>query len=78
MKAAEYYRDVLGFRIVGEPHGDPPCFIFVGRHYVEFMLKLAESPEQVQPNGAHGVWDAYVWIDSWEAMREELKCRGAG
>jgi predicted enzyme related to lactoylglutathione lyase len=37
----------------------------------------AESPDQVRPNGAHGVWDAYLWIDDLDAIREELAVRGA-
>lgn len=76
VKAAEYYRDHLGFRILNY-YGDPPCFVFVRRLHVEIMLKLATSPEQVRPNGAHDVWDAYIWVDDFERMREELETHGA-
>lgn len=76
VKTAEYYRDVLGFQI-DSYYGDPPCFVFVRRDCVEIMLKLATSPEQVHPNGAHGVWDLYFWITDIQALRSELRTRGA-
>ena len=41
------------------------------------MLKLAELPDQVRPNGAHGVCDAYIWVDDVDALREELAARQA-
>src|ERR1700730_1115965 len=75
MRAAEYYRDYLGFHIL-DYYGEPPCFVFVRRDRADIMLKLAESPDQVRPNGAHGVWDAYLWIDDFDAIREELAARG--
>jgi hypothetical protein len=74
--AAEYYRDRLGFRILNY-YGDPPCFVFVRRDRVDIMLKLADAPDQVRPNGAHGVWDAYIWVDDFNAIREELTARRA-
>jgi catechol 2,3-dioxygenase-like lactoylglutathione lyase family enzyme len=76
VKAAEHYRDRLGFRILNY-YGDPPCFVFVRRDRVDLMLKQAASPDQVRPNGAHGVWDAYVWVDDFDAIRGELAARGA-
>jgi len=74
--AAEHYRDYLGFRIL-DYYGDPPCFVFVRRDGVNIMLKRADSPDEVRPNGAHGVWDAYLWIDDLDAIRAELAARGA-
>jgi hypothetical protein len=76
VQTAEYYRDVLGFQILNY-YGDPPCFVFVRRDRVDIMLKLAQSADQVQTNGRHGVWDAYLWVDDWEAIREELRQRKA-
>ncbi len=76
VKSAEYYRDVLGFRI-GDYYGDPPCFVFVSRDTVDIMLKLATAPDQVHPNGAHGVWDAYLWTASFEEIREEFRAHAA-
>ncbi len=76
VKAAEYYRDSLGFRIL-DYYGDPPCFVFVTRGWVQIMLKLAASAEQVQPNGVHDAWDAYLWVNGLDALHEELKTRGA-
>jgi catechol 2,3-dioxygenase-like lactoylglutathione lyase family enzyme len=75
VKAAEHYRDRFGFKILNY-YGDPPCFVFVRRGFVDIMLKLAVSPEQVRPNGAHDVWDAYVRVDDLDALRAELAARG--
>jgi len=76
VKAAEHYRDKLGFRIL-DYYGDPPCFVFVTRGGVDIMLKLAEPPAQANPNGAYGVWDGYVWVSDIEAIHAELRGRGA-
>jgi catechol 2,3-dioxygenase-like lactoylglutathione lyase family enzyme len=76
VSAAEFYRDRLGFKILGY-YGDPPCFVFVRRDRVDIMLKLAESHDQVRPNGAYGAWDAYIWVDDFDAIRQELSSRGA-
>lgn len=76
VRAAEHYRDQLGFSILNY-YGEPPCFVFVRRDRVEIMLKRAESEEQVRPNGAHGVWDAYIWVDDFDAIRKDLFTRGA-
>ena len=43
LKAAEYYRDVLGFSF-NKPYGEPPCFVIVWRDCVDVMLKLATDP----------------------------------
>src|SRR5262245_34494940 len=74
--AAEYYRDRLGFQILNY-YGDPPSFVFVRRDRVDIMLKRAEVADQVRPNGAHGVWDVYIWVDDFDAIRDELAARGA-
>lgn len=75
-RAAEHYRGRLGFHVLNY-YGDPPCFVMVRRGNVEIMLKLAESPEQVQPNGAHGSWDAYIWVSDFDAIKAELAANGA-
>ena len=43
IKAAEHYRDKLGFRIVGYFFADPPVFAMVGRDDRIIMLSLAEG-----------------------------------
>jgi hypothetical protein len=42
-KAAEHYRDKLGFRIVGYFFEDPPVFAMVGRDDQIIMLSLVEG-----------------------------------
>lgn len=78
VKSAEYYRDVLGFRF-DRYWGEPPCFCIVWRDAVEIFLKQPECPEQaaIQPNGSGGAWDAYINVDSADALFEELRAKGA-
>ena len=76
LKAAEYYRDVLGFSF-DKPYGEPPCFVIVWRDCVDIMLKLATDPGRIRPNGIEGAWDAYVWVSDMEGMKTDLKARGA-
>jgi len=79
VKAAEHYRDRFGFQIrtyYGD-YGEWPSAVLVRRGFVDIMFKLAASPEQVRPNGAHGLWDAYIRVDDLDALRAELAARGA-
>jgi len=47
VKTAEYYRDVLGFKILGYWH-EPPVFAIIGRDGVELQLGLADDVNRVQ------------------------------
>jgi catechol 2,3-dioxygenase-like lactoylglutathione lyase family enzyme len=76
VKAAHYYRDVLGFSY-DRFWGDPPGLVYLRREGVDLMLRRAKSPEQVRPNGAHEVLDAYVWTHDVDLLRAELKVKGA-
>jgi catechol 2,3-dioxygenase-like lactoylglutathione lyase family enzyme len=78
VKAAEYYRDVLGFRF-DRYWGEPPCFCIVWRDAVEIFLKQPEDPAQaaVRPNGTAGAWDAYINVGNADALFEELRAKGA-
>jgi predicted enzyme related to lactoylglutathione lyase len=79
VKAAEYYRDVLGFSF-NRYWGEPPCFVILGRDSVEIFLSSTGVQGLVRPNRkAHPevVWDAYVRITDVEALRDELAARGA-
>lgn len=60
-RSLEFYCGKLGFR---EPAvwGDPPCFALMNRDLFDLMLSRAESPEQIRPNGAHGLWDLYIKV----------------
>ena len=80
--AADWYRDVLGFRY-DRLWGDPPRFCMVYRAGVVVMLSQLDDapPRAVRPNRAAdpegGAWDAYVWVDDADALHAEVAARGA-
>lgn len=76
--AAEYYRDVLGFRI----HGyflDPPVYAIVARDFVEIHFGKADTGCAATPNirRREGSLDAYIWVNDLDPLHAELKERGA-
>jgi len=76
--AAEYYRDKLGFEILG-CFLDPPVYGIVGRHSVRVHLGLIETGVPSSPNTVRreeGI-DAYIWVDDVDALHAELQRRGA-
>jgi uncharacterized glyoxalase superfamily protein PhnB len=76
--AAEYYRDVLGFRILGY-FLDPPVFAMVARDTAEIHFGKAENEALPSPNVKRrslGL-DAYIWVNDLDPLYEELKGRGA-
>ena len=77
-KAAEHYRDKLGFRIVGYFFEDPPVFAMVGRDDRIIMLSLAQS-SRGGSNRSHKreAIDAYLWVDDVDALYSELQQSGA-
>ena len=77
--AAEYYRDVFGFKILGY-FLDPPVFAMVARDAAEIHFGKADSGAAPSPNVARrrgiGI-DAYIWTNELNALHAELKDRGA-
>jgi len=76
--AAEYYRDKLGFRILGY-FLDPPVYGIVGRDSVRVHLGLIETGVPSSPNTVRreeGI-DAYIWVDSVDVLYREFQERGA-
>lgn len=74
---AEYYRDVLGFEILGY-FLDPPVFAMVGRGGVEIHFGKADA----EPQPSNLVFrkissDAYIWVDDIDALFAELTASGA-
>ena len=76
-RAAEHYRDRLGFEIDGY-FLDPPVFAMVKRDGLRIQLGRVD--------GAHGgsnrrwksiAYDAYIWVDDVDALHAELQGRGA-
>jgi catechol 2,3-dioxygenase-like lactoylglutathione lyase family enzyme len=48
VKAAEYYRDKLGFEL-GRFFGEPPAFVIVRRNCARVMLRQANSHPALSP-----------------------------
>jgi catechol 2,3-dioxygenase-like lactoylglutathione lyase family enzyme len=72
---AEYYRDVLGFRIAGY-YGTPPAFAIVRRDEVELFFNRADQSD-IRTGRARGSYDAYFHLVGVEALAAELRARGA-
>jgi uncharacterized glyoxalase superfamily protein PhnB len=76
--AAEYYRDVFGFKILGY-FWDPPVFAMVGRDDVVIQFGRIDRGQTVAPNRMRRdeALDAYIWVDDVDALYTELKGKGA-
>ena len=76
-RAAEHYRDKLGFEILGY-FPKPPVFAMVRRDGIEIHFGKSVSG-RAAPGSTHrdeGL-DAYIWVDDVDALAAELKTRGA-
>jgi catechol 2,3-dioxygenase-like lactoylglutathione lyase family enzyme len=74
---AEYYRDVLGFKILGY-FADPPVFAMLGRGGVEIHFGKADAePQRSNLEFREISSDAYIWVDDVEALHQELIASGA-
>ncbi|HEV8591796.1 MAG TPA: VOC family protein [Pyrinomonadaceae bacterium] len=74
VKTAEYYRDVLGFEILGY-FLDPPVFAMVARDGVELHIgKIDEGKEMhVNETVRRGLGtDAYIRVSDIEQLHKEL------
>ena len=76
--SAEYYRDVLGFKILGY-FLDPPVFAMVARDDVEIHFGKSDNGASPSPNVTRRAiaTDAYIWVNDLDALYAELKGRGA-
>lgn len=78
VRAAEHYRDKLGFRIVGYFFEDPPVFAMVGRDDQIVMLSLMTAGRGGSNRGYKDIGlDAYLWIDDVDALYAEFRQSGA-
>ena len=75
VSTAEYYRDVLGFRIAGY-YGSPPVFAIVWRDEVQLFFNQADQSE-VRMGRARGAYDAYFRLVGVDALAAEWRARGA-
>ena len=84
VKAAEYYRDVLGFEVAGYWDGSeaslrtepPPVFGIVRRDAVQVFFSLADGSE-ARSGRAEGAYDVYFEVADVDALSAELIERGA-
>jgi len=79
VKSAEYYRDTLGFKVLGF-FLDPPVYAMVERDSVVIHFGKVAAEHQAAPNHTRrpslGL-DAYIWVSDLDALHAELKDRGA-
>lgn len=74
---AEYYRDILGFTILGY-FLDPPVFAMVARDGVEMHFGKADAGATLRMNETmrKGLGnDVYIFVDDVNALYEELRAR---
>jgi uncharacterized glyoxalase superfamily protein PhnB len=78
IRAAEYYRDRLGFGF-DRYWGEPPCFVMVRRDRVQLMLRSGASGGRPQPSRRldDDSWDAYIYVGDADALYAEFVGRGA-
>jgi uncharacterized glyoxalase superfamily protein PhnB len=76
--AAEYYRDVFGFQILGY-FLDPPIYAIVRRGAVTIHFGKLDEGATPGPNilRREESIDAYVWVSDVDSLHAELKGRGA-
>jgi hypothetical protein len=77
VKAAEYYRDSLGFEILGY-WMDPPVYAIVRRESVEIHFGLADdlkNPQRSNHKHREDGLDLYVRINRLESLHDELKSK---
>ena len=75
VKTAEYYRDLLGFKIL-DYFLDPPVFAMVERDGVELHFGKADR-EDVKTNAIRRKvgYDAYIWASDIDALYKEFKIK---
>ena len=74
---AEYYRDILGFRILGY-FLDPPVYAMVERDGIQLHFGQADGPGvQLSNVPLRKVgFDLYIWTDDVESLCQEFRDRG--
>lgn len=77
VSTAEYYRDELGFKILGY-FAAPPVFAMVERDDVEIHFGKIDEGSSLQMNDSvrRGLGtDIYIWVSDIDAIFEELKAK---
>jgi len=78
VRAANYYRDNLGFSY-DKIWNDPPDFVILNRDSISLMLQQSPKEEFVVPNWkiCRGIWNVYFWVEGIDHLYDELIARGA-
>jgi predicted enzyme related to lactoylglutathione lyase len=78
VSTAEYYRDVLGFEILGY-FADPPVYAMVARGGVEMHFGKADGrrADTSSVDFRRVGFDAYIWVNDIQALFDELTASGA-
>ncbi len=78
VKAANHYRDAMGFKYE-RFWGEPPEFVILNRDGMYVMLKQAGDPKHVIPHWtvSDKLWNIYFWVNDVEALHAEFVRRGA-
>jgi hypothetical protein len=76
VRAAEYYRDVLGFEIAGYWQ-TPPVFAIVRRDAVSVYFNRAGHGEP-RTGRDEDAYDAYFHVNGVDRLSDDLRARGAG
>ncbi|PWU01255.1 MAG: hypothetical protein C5B52_07605 [Bacteroidetes bacterium] len=72
IKASEFYRDKLGFDILGY-FGDPPIFVMVSRGNIEIHMSQIKSAIKKASDFQSLPCDLYIWVTEIDALHQELK-----
>jgi catechol 2,3-dioxygenase-like lactoylglutathione lyase family enzyme len=72
-KSADYFRDVLGFRVLWEEATD---WRLVERDSARVMLGHCPRDQRAADIGSHS-WFGYLNVDDVQALYDELTARGA-
>jgi len=77
-KAANYYRDKVGFTY-DRFWGEPPGFCILDRDGFHLMLSLTEDTRHIVPHYkvVHNMWNVYFWVDDAKKLYDELVASGA-
>lgn len=75
-KTAEYYRDKLGFNIIGYLGDDPPVYAMVERDGMQVHFGKSDNGE-TRPNTQlrRISVDIIIWVPEIDSFYEELKTR---
>jgi catechol 2,3-dioxygenase-like lactoylglutathione lyase family enzyme len=77
-RAAEYYRDRLGFRIIGYFFEEPPVFGMVDRDHAEIHLRrVYDGQKGSNRERVDDALDCYIRVDDVDGLYAEFKERGA-